>query len=153
MPHHRFRITLRRLMIWIAAAAVVFALLRSPFWLPTLLTGPSLLGFAFGRTRGATGIVEAMFAGAIGCEAMMVAVGIAHDPVMSVWDELQSPRIYFWTLAFGLAGLFYGAIVGGFALVVLCITDRTVNPVSPPIDSIGPIQSRRLAEFTKGAPR
>ncbi len=87
MPLSRFRFTIGQLIKLIAASAVGFAVLRTPYWPPVLAVvlaiGPCFVGFAIERAQGGPGIHGATFAGAIGFAglgliiyaAMVLAVG------------------------------------------------------------------------------
>jgi hypothetical protein len=154
MRFPRFRFTLGQLIKVIACLAFFFALMRTPAGPLILAIVPVVPGFAIDRARGGLGIVGAMLAGLIESLAfgvvLLVYVYIFEHRRLIAFD---SPTPIVILLAFGVAGLGWGTLVGLLAWGVLSLLGRPVRPVPPPTDMIGPIAWRGFGDRGLEHPR
>jgi hypothetical protein len=101
-------------------------------------------GFAIDRARGGPGIIEAMLSGTIA----FIILGLA--PMVYEWHFYgafpdNTPGPYLILLAFGVAGLVCGIVVGCLAFGFLFLLGAAVRAhASPPTETVGPIVWRGL---------
>lgn len=158
MRRSRFRFTIGQLIVLIAASAIAFAVLRTPFWPFVVAIAPVMPGFAIDRARGGTGVLGAMLAGAI---TFFVIGGslFAYDLLYYRSIAYDSPAPYFILLVFVAVGFAYGTVVGSVAFGVMLLLGRPVRPVAePPTEPLGPIvwrgfEDRRLLHPQAGGRR
>jgi hypothetical protein len=146
----RFRFTLGQLITFIAALAVLLALLRTPIGPMLLATGLVLGGFALDRARGRPGILGAMLAGLIGSLGLGAVI---------LLEDLHDGRLMFGGAAplfilpaFGMVGLAFGLLVGFLALTILFLGGGSAQ-VAPPTEPVGPITWRGFEDRGLPHPR
>jgi hypothetical protein len=118
MRLRRYRFAIGQLLKSIAILAVLFAVLRTPFWPLVLAIGLVLTGFTVDRTRGGHGINGGMIARGIGFPVIVFAGGISIL-LFARPKDLDLPG--FLVLIFGgaVVGWSVGAVVGCWACMIV----------------------------------
>ena len=145
MKWPRFRLTLFQIMALVAICAVLLSTIPPAIWLlvPAILI--VIPGFTIDRARGGPGIVGAMVAGVVG----FLGFGIAILTYLCLFRGLKvfdSPAPFVMTLALGIAGLAWGAVVGFWAWMILGLMGKGVRSGPVEGESIGPIVWHGLDE-------
>ncbi len=119
----RVQFTVGRLLRLIICCAIVFALLRTPFWPLVLTFCLVLLGFLVHRSRGGNGIAGGTFAGCLTVGGFGIAVATQFYLVASPTED----GAYIGALCATPISLWIGLSVGFFLSVFLYLVARVVE--------------------------
>ncbi len=133
-----FRCTIWQLTALIAGCAVVFAVIRTPYWSLLPATAVVLPGFAYDRAKGGSGILGAMLGGALTYSCFFLTLDAYNylNGEDSLFDR-QSPGTMITSI--GLLGLSWGVVVGLFAWLVLFVLGRLFRSRPGKGETTGPI--------------
>jgi hypothetical protein len=133
-----FRFTIWQLTALIAGCAVVFAVIRTPYWGLLPATAVVLPGFAYDRAKGGSGILGAMLGGAFTYLCFFLSLDAYNylNGESSSFDR-QSPGTMITSI--GLLGLSWGVVVGLFAWLVLFVRGRLFRSRYGKVETSGPV--------------
>jgi hypothetical protein len=142
MRFPRIRFTIGQLIGLVAALAVLFAVLRTPFWplIPTVAM--VLFGFRRDRARGGDGLGGAIIAGIIALPGFFVVVDF-HEIKNELlgYGEIGPVGVGLSILMVGVLGVIFGLFVGSVAYWVHYVLDeleayKRTGPDARPDDRI-----------------
>jgi hypothetical protein len=123
----RYRFTIGQLIKLIAALAVLFTVLRTPFWPLVVGIGMILAGFARDRAKGGAGFFGAMVAGTIG----FPCVGVAFYVCLQLLDQSHSfdfPGLVVLGFYGGVIGWAVGTVVGYWTWMIIDHFGKVIRP-------------------------